>query len=75
MLVDMNFLTSKNVLPQTDLLEKSAIKKATIKRFVYSSLSKELKTQTDIAKKQNIKDLTKFMNLIKSNRNQTFKSI
>ena len=75
MLVDMNFLTSKNVLPQTDLLEKSAIKKATIKRFVYSSLSKELKTQTDITKKQNIKDLTKFMNLIKNNRNQTFKSI
>ena len=71
----MNFLTSKNVLPQTDLLEKSAIKKATIKRFVYSSLSKELKTQTDITKKQNIKDLTKFMNLIKNNRNQTFKSI
>ena len=75
MLVDMKFLASKNVLPQPDLLEKSAIKKATIKRFVYSSLSKELKTQTDIAKKQNIKDLTKFMNLIKSNRNQTFKSI
>ena len=75
MLVDMNFLTSKNVLPQTDLLEKIAIKKATIKRFVYSSLSKELKTQTDITKKQNIKDLTKFMNLIKNNRNQTFKSI
>ena len=75
MLVDMNFLTSKNVLPQTDLLEKSAIKKATIKRFVYSSLSKELKTQTDITKKQNIKDLTKFMNLIKNNRNETFKSI
>ena len=71
----MNFLTSKNVLPQTDLLEKSAIKKATIKRFVYSSLSKELKTQTDITKKQNIKDLTKFMNLIKNNRNQTFNSI
>ena len=71
----MNFLTSKNVLPQTDLLEKSAIKKATIKRFVYSSLCKELKTQTDITKKQNIKDLTKFMNLIKNNRNQTFKSI
>ena len=75
MLVDIKFLTRKNVLPQTDLLEKTAIKKATIKRFVYSSLSKELKTQTDIAKKQNIKDLTKFMNLIKSNRNQTFKSI
>ena len=48
MLVDMKFLTRKNVLPQTDLLEKTAIKKATIKRFVYSSLSKELKTQTDI---------------------------
>ena len=63
MLVDMKFLASKNVLPQPDLLEKSAIKKATIKRFVYSSLSKELKTQTDIAKKQNIKDLV-FTNMI-----------
>ena len=48
MLVDMKFLTRKNVLPQTDLLEKTAVKKATIKRFVYSSLSKELKTQTGI---------------------------
>ena len=50
--VDMNFLTNKDVLPQTDLLEKIAIKKATIKRFVYSPLSKELKIQTDISKKQ-----------------------
>ena len=42
------FLTSKGVLPEKDLLEKVA----TIKRFVYSPLSKELKAQTDIAKKQ-----------------------
>ena len=52
MSVDMNFLTNKDVLPQTDLFEKTAIKKATIKRFVYSPLSNELKIQTDISKKQ-----------------------
>ena len=42
------FLTGKDVLPKKDLLEKTA----TIKRFEYSPLGKELKAQTDIAKKQ-----------------------
>ena len=42
------FLTGKDVLLEKDLLKKDA----TIKRFEYSPLSKEIKTQTDIAKKQ-----------------------
>ena len=42
------FLTGKDVLPKKDLLQKTA----TIKRFEYSPLGKELKAQTDIAKKQ-----------------------
>ena len=42
------FLTGKDVLPEKDLLEKAA----TMKRFEYSPLGKELKAQTDIAKKQ-----------------------
>ena len=41
-------LTGKDVLPEKELLEKAA----TIKRFEYSSLDKELKTQTDNAKRQ-----------------------
>ena len=41
------FLTGKDVLPQKDLLEKAA----TMKRFEYSPLVKELKTQTENAKK------------------------
>ena len=41
------FLTSKDVLPERDLLEKDT----TMKRFEYSPLRKELKTKTDIAKK------------------------
>ena len=40
-------LTGKDVLPEKDLLKKAA----TFKRFEYSRLSKELKVQTDIAKK------------------------
>ena len=44
------FLTSKDVLPKKDFLEKAA----TIKRFEYSPLGKGLKAQTDIAK-NNIK--------------------
>ena len=40
------FLTTKDVLPEKDLLEKAAA----MKRFEYSSLGKELKAQTDIAK-------------------------
>ena len=41
------FLMSKDVLPERDLLEKDT----TMKRFEYSPLGKELKTKTDIAKK------------------------
>ena len=41
------FLTGKDDLSGKDLLEKTA----TIKKFEYLPLGKELKTQTDIAKK------------------------
>ena len=42
------FLTGKDVLPEKDLLEKAA----TMKRFEYSPLGKELKKQTSVAEKQ-----------------------
>ena len=42
------FLTGNNALPEKDLLEKTEV----IKRFEYFLLGKELKAQTDIAKKQ-----------------------
>ena len=42
------FLTSKDVLPEKDLLEKSV----ELKRFEYSPLGKEIKAQSDIANKQ-----------------------
>ena len=42
------FLTGKDVLPEKDLL----VKAATMKKFKYSPLGKELKAQTDIPKKQ-----------------------
>ena len=41
-------LTGKDVLQEKDLLEKIA----TMKRFGYSPLDKELKAETDIAEKQ-----------------------
>ena len=41
-------MNGKDILPEKDLLEKAA----TMKRFEYSRLGKELKAQTDIAKKQ-----------------------
>ena len=41
-------MTGKDVLAEKELLEKAA----TLKRFEYSLLGKELKVQTDIAKKQ-----------------------
>ena len=41
-------MTETDVLIEKELLEKAA----TMKRFKYSSLGKELKAQTDIAKKQ-----------------------
>ena len=42
------FLTGKYVLPEKDIVEKSAM----MKRFEYLSLGKELKVQIDIIKKQ-----------------------
>ena len=42
------FLIGKDVLTKKDLLKKVAA----IKRYEYSPLDKELKAQTDIAKKQ-----------------------
>ena len=42
------FLTGKDVLSEKELIEKDA----TMKRFEYSPLGKELKAQTDIAKKR-----------------------
>ena len=42
------FLTGKVVVTEKDLLEKAA----TMKRFEYSPLGKELKKQTSVAKKQ-----------------------
>ena len=41
-------MTDNDVLPGKDLLEKAA----TIKKFEYSPLDKELNAQTDTAKKQ-----------------------
>ena len=45
---EYEFLTSKDVLPEKDLLGKTA----ELKIFEYSLLGKKLKAQTDIAKKQ-----------------------
>ena len=59
------FLTGKNVLPEKDLLEKVA---TLLKRFEYSPLGKELKAQTDIAKKQR-KGLDKAFISNKDNKN------
>ena len=41
-------MTSNDVLPEKDLLEKAAA----LKRFEYFPLGNELKAQTDIAEKQ-----------------------
>ena len=46
--IKYEFLTCEDVLLEKDLLEKAA----TMKTFEYSPLGKELKTQTDISKKQ-----------------------
>ena len=48
MLVNTNFLTDKEVLPEKKLLEKAAA----IKRFKYWPLVSKLKNQTSIAKNQ-----------------------
>ena len=45
---EYEFLTVKDVLPEKDLLEKAA----TMKRFEYLSLGKELKTETGNAKNE-----------------------
>ena len=42
------FLTSKDVLPEKELLEQAAV----FKRFEYSPLDKNLKAQTKVAEKQ-----------------------
>ena len=57
------FLTGEDVLPEKGLLEKAA----TIKRFEYSPLGKELKKQTDIAKDQD-KLFKDYINVNNSNR-------
>ena len=41
------FLTSKDVLPEKQFLEKAAV----LKRFEYSPLGKDLKAQTSVAEK------------------------
>ena len=46
--IKFEFLTGEDVLPEKDLLEKAA----TMKRFEYSSLGKDLKKQTSVAEKQ-----------------------
>ena len=48
MLVNMNFSRVKMFNQKKDLLEKAA----TLKRFEYSLIRKELKSQTDIEQKQ-----------------------
>ena len=64
------FLTWEDVLTEKDLLEKAA----TMKRFEYSPLGKELKAQTNIAKKQyqTLDDTYEFDKIIKKEK-PTFK--
>ena len=59
-------MTGKDVLPKKDLLEKAA----TIKRFEYSPLGKELKKQTNVAEKQ----YKKFANVFESNKRKEDKT-
>ena len=65
-------MTGKDVLLEQNLLEKTS----TIKRFEYLPLGKEIKAQTDIAKKQYQKlDITfEFDNKLKK-KNQHLKII
>ena len=51
------FLTGKDVLPEKDLLAKAA----TLKRFEYSPLGKELKKQTSVGEKH-YQSFTKIFN-------------
>ena len=63
-------MTGKDVLPEIDSLGKAA----TIKRFEYFLLGKELKAQTEISKKQyqKLDDTYKFDKIIKKEK-QAFK--
>ena len=56
------FLTGKDALPEKDLLEKGI----SLKRFEYSPLGKELKTQTNAAEKQ----YQKLDKVFESNKNE-----
>ena len=59
-------MTSKDVLPEKELLDKAA----SMKRFEYWPLGKELKVQTDIAKKQykKLDDTFEFDKIIKKEK-------
>ena len=59
-------MSDKYVLPEKYFLEKAA----TMKRFEYSPLCKELKAETDIAKKQcqKLDDTFEFDNKLKNNQ-------
>ena len=63
-------MTCKDILPGKDFLEKAA----TIKRFEYSSLGKDLKEQSGIAKKQYL-GLDKALISNKDNKNVNKSSI
>ena len=68
---EYKFLADKDVLPEKELLEKAA----TMKRFKYSPLDKELKAETDIEKKTlKLNDNFGFDKIIKK-KNQQLKTI
>ena len=67
-LIKCEFLTEKDVLPEKDLLQKAVA----LKRFEYSSLGKELKTQTSVAEKQ-FQGLNKYFNPEKEEKPVTIK--
>ena len=58
-------MIGKDVLPETDLLEKAVA----IKRFEYYSLGKELEKQTSVVEKQ-YQNLTMVLSLIKQSKNK-----
>ena len=63
-------MTRKDVLPEKHSLEKKA---AVIKRSEYSPLGKELKEQTDIAKKQYQKLESDFESNVKKKKKKSWK--
>ena len=67
-LIKYEFLTEKDVLPEKDLLQKAV----TLKRFEYSPLGKELKTQTSAAEKK-FQGLNKHFNPEKEEKPVTIK--